>query len=330
MEGACDLFAMNIERAEVAWRERWRSIRPYLLGSASAIVLLVAGLYWLSSARWAGQASTELTSDDPILARADSLKRTYAGERGLGDPSVHRIGEGVYAVVDLYHSAGAMAGVNAGIILARDAVVFIDSGMTERAGRFLWELVPDSSRDSRRLLLVLTHHHSDHVFGMGVFKEKGASVIGHRIVGEELKDDNGYYKSFIARLEGWTAAEADAVLGDVRLSVPDIAIESDYTLDLGADTICLLAAPGHVADQIVVYHPRSKTLFGGDAIYESTPPNTRFSGPDEWRGWIEELRRLKGLDIGKVVPGHGKLCGKDVIDRNIEYLTMALSDPAEG
>jgi cyclase len=281
------------------------------------------------TARWARHASPGLSSADPILLRADSLQKVYAGERGLGNPSVHRIEEGVYAVVDLYHPAGPLAGVNAGIVLGRDAVVFIDSGMTEAAGRFLSELVPERMRENKRLFLVLTHHHSDHVFGMGIFRNNGATVIAHRLLGEELRDDDGYYKSFIAEQEGWTAEQADEVLGDVRLSVPDIAIESDYVLDLGGEEIRLLVTPGHVADQIVVYHPRSGTLFGGDAIYEGRPPNTRFGGPDEWRTWIAALRRLKGLEIRTVVPGHGKLSGNDVIDRNIEYLRMVLSGPAE-
>jgi glyoxylase-like metal-dependent hydrolase (beta-lactamase superfamily II) len=281
------------------------------------------------AARWGGQAPAGFSTQDPILERADSLKRVYAEERGLGQPTVHRIAEGVYAVVDLYHSAGPLAGVNAGIVLGRDAVVFIDSGMTETAGRFLWELVPESLKEDKRLFLVLTHHHSDHVFGMGILRDNGATVIAHRIVSEELRNDGGFYKSFIAQLEGWSMEEADEVLGDVRLSAPDIAIDNDYVLDLGGNEIRLLVCPGHVPDQIVVYHPRSQTLFGGDTIYESRSPNTRFGGPQEWSRWITELQRLKGLDISTVVPGHGKLSGKDILDQNIESLRTVLSEPVE-
>jgi len=281
------------------------------------------------AARSGGQAAAGFSVQGPILDRADSLKRVYAEERGLGQPSVHRIAEGVYAVIDLYHSAGPLAGVNAGIILGHDAVVFVDSGMTETAGRFLWELVPESLKEGKRLFLVLTHHHSDHVFGMGVLRDNGATVIAHRIVGQELRDDGGFYKSFIAQLEGWSAEEADEVLGDVRLSAPDIAIDNDYVLDLGGSEIRLLVCPGHVPDQVVVYHPRSQTLFGADAIYESRSPNTRFGGPQEWTRWIEELQRLKELKIGTVVPGHGRLSGKDILDQNIESLRTVLSDPVE-
>ena len=36
----------------------------------------------------------------------------------------------------------------------------------------------------KNIYLVLTHHHTDHIFGMRAFKERGAKVIGHR----ELKE----------------------------------------------------------------------------------------------------------------------------------------------
>ncbi|UCC74626.1 MAG: MBL fold metallo-hydrolase [Gemmatimonadota bacterium] len=252
------------------------------------------------------------------------MKSLYASQPGLGNPTVHRLAEDVYAVTDLYHSQGPLAGVNAGIVFAPGAALIIDSGMTMASGRLLWELASARLEGTERLFLVLTHHHSDHVFGMQVFRDEGARVIGHRMVEDELRDDNGFYKSFIARMEGWTAEEADEILGDVVLSVPDTTIDSDHSLALDGEEVLLLVTPGHVDDEIVVFHPRSGTLFGGDAIYEGRPPNTRFGGPEEWRTWIGQLERLNDLDIGTIVPGHGKLSPKSLIDTNIEYLEAAL------
>jgi glyoxylase-like metal-dependent hydrolase (beta-lactamase superfamily II) len=81
-----------------------------------------------------------------------------------------------------------------------------------------------------------------------------------------------------------------------------------------------VVTPGHVPSELCVYCPGSKVLFAGDTIYEGMPPNTRFAGPAEKAEWVRQLRRLRELDIEVVVPGHGAICGKEEIDRNIALL----------
>lgn len=78
-------------------------------------------------------------------------------------------------------------------------------------------------------------------------------------------------------------------------------------------------------NEISVYHPASQTLIAGDTIYEGMPLTTRFGGPKQWRQWIKSLERLQQLDIKKIVPGHGKICEKEEIQRNIDYLEEFLA-----
>ncbi len=59
---------------------------------------------------------------------------------GLGNPKAHEIDENVYAITDLYHSAGEGFGTNAGIIFTSKSVVFIDAGMSIASGEFLWKV----------------------------------------------------------------------------------------------------------------------------------------------------------------------------------------------
>jgi len=238
---------------------------------------------------------------------------------GLGDPTLHRITENVYAITNLYHTSGGL-GTNAGIFFTSRAVVFIDSGMTIASGEFLWQTAYERIRGHESLYLILTHHHSDHVFGMGVLKEKGAKVIAHTGVREFLENDNGRYKRFIVEKCKWDSQKGDEILGDVLLSLPDQLIEKDTVLRLNDEEIHLLVTPGHVLSELSVYYPASRTLFAGDTIYEGTPPTTRFGGPAEWHVWISQLEALKRLKIDVICPGHGNLCSKQEIDRNIAYL----------
>ncbi len=264
-----------------------------------------------------------LSSSSEILAStlfSFMDKKTSKQSELVGRPEVHKITNDVYAITDLFHSRGKKAGVNAGIILTEKSIIFIDAGMNIASGEFLWRAAAKRAKRKEKLYLILTHHHSDHVFGMRVFKDRGAKVIAHIGVEEELKDDNGFYKKFIIEMDGLSPEEGDRIYGDVLLTAPDQLIENDTVLNIDGDEIQLLFTPGHVDDEIVVYHPKSRTLFGGDAIYEGMPPNTRFGAQKEWQLWISHLERLKKLEIDLIVPGHGKLNPKELLDRNISYL----------
>jgi glyoxylase-like metal-dependent hydrolase (beta-lactamase superfamily II) len=240
---------------------------------------------------------------------------------GLGSPEVTEINKNVLAVTGLYHSEESGFTVNAGIIFTDRGVVFIDSGMSIASGEFLWEIARKRMKDDENVYLILTHNHSDHVFGMHPIKKRGAKVIAHKITGMWFRRMPGeQYKKFLAERDEWPPEKADRVYGSVVLSEPDRAIDQDTVLNIDGEEIHVLVTPGHVPSELSVYHPRSKTLFAGDAIYEGSELTTRFGGLVEWKLWISHLERLKKLEISTIVPGHGKLCTKEEIDRNINYL----------
>lgn len=252
-------------------------------------------------------------------------------------PKLHRIKENVYGVTQLFHPGGDF-GTNAGFIITQNTIVHVDAGMTISDGE--WLLNQSMSKGAKRkakLLLILTHHHSDHIFGMRVFKEAGAKTIAHENVRKFLSHRTlplfrpilNSYKPFIVKLMvkrlSYPKEKAEKLVGDVKLSLPDEVFADDKRLQIDDDKLLLLYTPGHVPSEISVYHPESKSLFAGDTIYEGMPLTTRFGGPKEWRQWIRSLEKLEQLEINKIVPGHGKVCGKEEIQRNIEYLENLLA-----
>ncbi|MDH5706039.1 MAG: MBL fold metallo-hydrolase [Candidatus Aminicenantes bacterium] len=255
-----------------------------------------------------------------------SEKQESVEKPGLGNPEVHKLQDNVLAITGLYHSSGGGSGTNAGIIFAKNSVIFIDSGMSIASGEFLWKTAQEKMKGNENLYLILTHHHSDHVFGMRVMEEKSAQVIAHKLVeGEFIEMDGEQYKRFLVERSGWSKEQGDLIFGDVVLSQPDVLIEKDTVLNIDGEEVHILVTPGHVPDELSVYHPGSRTLFAGDAIYEGSRLTTRFGGPEEWKLWISHLERFKKLDIATVVPGHGKLCSREEIDRNISYLKEVLA-----
>ncbi len=192
--------------------------------------------------------------------------------------------------------------------------------MTEASAEFLWETARQKLRGNEKIYLILTHEHCDHIFGMNVFKKKGATVIAHELMIEFLKEWSDKYKSTMIKELNWIQEKGDKIFGEVKLSLPDKVISQDTVLTINGDTISISTAPGHSKTQLTVYEPKTKTLYASDVIYQGGNPNTSFGGPEEWKAWIKALQRLKSMEIEIICPGHGNLCGKDGIYRNIAYL----------
>ena len=243
---------------------------------------------------------------------------------------LHDLNNNAYAVTDLFHPSGK--GVNAGFLLTSKTVIHIDAGMTVADGNQLLAYSREKAPNQNRLLLILTHHHSDHIFGMRPIKEAGARIIAHKKIDDFLsfrtppffRSAITTYKPFIMKrlikTYSFTKQKAEQTLKDVKLFFPDEFFKEDLDMQIDDDKLALLCTPGHVPSEISVYHPKSKTLFAGDAIYEGLPLTTEFGGPKEWKLWIESLKKLDELEIEKIVPGHGKICDKNEIKRNIAYL----------
>lgn len=231
---------------------------------------------------------------------------------------IQQVGPGTYAAMGLGHPR--VVTVNAGFVITQSTVISVDAGLSVSDGTFLWDAAHERAPDGVRSYLILTHHHSDHTFGMRVFRERGAEIVAHARVSEFLEDDQGRYKAFIAEHYIGSQHEGDRILGDVVLSLPGRLIEADTLLEVDGTAMHILATPGHVPSELCVYVPDSKVLFAGDAVYQGMRPNTRFAGPAERVEWVRQLCRLKELDVEVIVPGHGQLCGKDEIERNIVLL----------
>jgi glyoxylase-like metal-dependent hydrolase (beta-lactamase superfamily II) len=247
---------------------------------------------------------------------------------------LHSLNGNVYGVTGLFHPFGS---VNAGFIITSNSIIHIDAGTTIADGNYLLAQSSKKAKEKKNLFLILTHHHSDHIFGMRVFKDAGARIIAHDNVRKFLSHRTlplfqtvmSTYKPFIIRFMvrkgSYTKEKAEQTLGDVRLYLPDEVFTVDKHLQIDEEELLLLYTPGHTPSEISVYHSKSKTLFAGDTIYEGMSLTTKFGGPKEWRLWIQSLERLNQLDIAKIVPGHGKICDKDEIQRNISYLENLLS-----
>ncbi|WBO68598.1 MBL fold metallo-hydrolase [Streptomyces camelliae] len=169
-------------------------------------------------------------------------------------------------------------------------------------------------------LVILTHSHLDHVGGAHEFRERAAHSAAVEVLAAGVPASL-YGAELYAKLGIDAAGEPvpDLLInalphpaydprtyhpGPITVTHP---LQEGDTVDAGGRTLTVLHLPGHTPGCIGLLEERTGALYSGDVIYngdliddlpESDPPTYRRS-----------LRRLAGLDVSVVHPGHGRSFG---------------------
>jgi len=105
--------------------------------------------------------------------------------------------------------------------------------------------------------------------------------------------------------------------------VPQNAIDEFGEVRVGAQRLELhFVGPGHVRDNLVVWIPDLKVLFGGCLVRSASSKFLGYTAEadlEQWPGTIERLEREYG-DARLIIPGHGKPGGLELLARTLELL----------
>nr|WP_187671451.1 quinoprotein relay system zinc metallohydrolase 1 [Pseudomonas carbonaria] len=182
--------------------------------------------------------------------------------------------------------------VNVAFIATSAGVVVIDSGPSRRYGEALRQAI-EATTGQPVVLLLLTHHHPDHVLGNQAFADVPiAALTGTR----ELLAEQGD-----AMAENMYRMVGDWMRGtEVRL--PDETVEEGER-QVGNHRLRLLALRGHTGADLAILDETTGVLFAGDLLFHQRALTTPHSpGLDVW---LADLERLQALPWKLVVPGHG-------------------------
>ena len=108
-----------------------------------------------------------------------------------------------------------------------------------------------------------------------------------------------------------------------QLPIPKETFSKKLTFNFyGEKVICQYFGAGHTIDNIVVYFPNSKILFGGCLIKSSKSiglGNLADAVVNDWD--ISVMKLVKEFtDVKTVVPGHGGFGGKELMNHTIELV----------
>ncbi|HQF00193.1 MAG TPA: MBL fold metallo-hydrolase, partial [Anaerolineae bacterium] len=194
----------------------------------------------------------------------------------------------------LWVTQSPLFATNSGIFMEARQACLIDPGITPEEIRGIARFVLEQGATVQAL--ILTHSHWDHLLGPEHFP--GAKII------TQLEYKNSVAQRGEAILQQVSRWETQANIlrsQPFTLPRPTLAFESRLYLMGGDHTLQLLPAPGHAADQLVIYEATTGMLWAADMLSDVEIPFVSHS----LSAYEETLARLATLDVQVLIPGHG-------------------------
>ena len=211
-----------------------------------------------------------------------------------------------------------------------DGLVMLDTGATQDSAP-LFEQVRKWRPDARLASAVFSHHHVDHIFGVGPFEAEAAEkgwarplVYGHEHLGRNFDR----YKKTIGWNTAINARQFAIAAPHYRFAepgrYPDVTYSQSLTLRQGDLTFELRHTRGETEDATWTWVPEKKILAPGDLFIYATPNAGNPQKVQRYVGeWAAGLCEMAALGAELMLPGHGfPIFGGDRIK-------TALTDTAE-
>jgi glyoxylase-like metal-dependent hydrolase (beta-lactamase superfamily II) len=241
------------------------------------------GVPWVRVGRTAGRVTNEQRVSSVIFARAldDSLfaiPAGYADPPPAGPARATRLAEGVYRLDGMpggYHAAFVVQPAGIAVLEAPTSPAFSDTAL-----RVIGEVAPGLPVTH----VLVTHHHNDHVGGLGPYVARGARLV----VGAGLEE--------AVRRQLPDSLRARATFEPVGRS-----------LTVGTGTRRVVAYPvanTHADGNVAYFVPAARVLFQGDLFYipERGPVPPAFGVTEAMTAMV----RTRGLRVEQVVGVHGR------------------------
>ncbi len=194
----------------------------------------------------------------------------------------------------LWIAQSRLYATNSGVFLDREQACLIDPGIFPQEIQPIVHFVAEQR--CAPCAIILTHSHWDHILGPEYFP--GVRVITQANYAPEAIKYGAAICRQIADLEASCGVERQRPF---TIPSPDEVFKETLTLNVGNLVLRLIHAPGHAADQLVIYQPDTATLWAADMLSDLEIPFVSHN----LAAYERTLAMLLTLDVLVLIPGHG-------------------------
>jgi cyclase len=204
-------------------------------------------------------------------------------------------------------------GANVSCISTSRGLVYIDSPFLPEDGKQWGELTREKT-GREGAYVINTDHHYDHVMGNHFL---APNVICHTKAakGMDYFKDKQLLKQVIQEAFPDVLPKYEKHFDSLDPLPPHITFDRGLNLGMGDGTFLLEFVGGHSPATILIYLIEDKILFTGDNVEGQFP----FFGQAHFGRWKEALQKILAMDIDVVVPGHGPVGGKEMVEKYWDF-----------
>jgi len=218
--------------------------------------------------------------------------------------------------------------VNAGFLAGGQTTLIVDTGANALSAMTIHGYA-NAVKRGNRLAVINTEKHFDHIGGNLYFRKQGAGIWGHSGIARtdaEFASEMEEFHSLIPDSRRREAREERVFFRDTAAANPSHAITSGQNFDLGGCSAEVIMTPGHTKTNISIWLASEGVLYCGDCLVHLYLPNLAASEPPDWPVWLHSIQRIRSLDPGTIVCGHGPVAIGPDVHAVIERVSNELND----
>jgi metallo-beta-lactamase class B len=232
------------------------------------------------------------------------------------DLKVRHIQEGVFEFTHTFPWAA-----NSLAVVMDDHLVLVDTPYTPQATQEMLAWLEDQL-GTKETIAINAHFHLDNLGGNAALVERGIPVYGSTLTAQLLAERG---ESMLVQTVEWMRANQDPRYAQAFEGFKLVPPTEIFDLDDGLELVfgdqhvqVYYPGPAHSPDNVVVYFPERKLLFGGcmiigwDAIGNTTDADLE--------AWPESVRALERFDFDILVPGHGERLDPGLVEHTLQLL----------
>jgi len=202
-------------------------------------------------------------------------------------------------------------------------IIWVDTPYTDSAAELVWNWVKGKDW-KERVIEVNTGFHNDNLGGNGFLLTKSIDIYGTDLIVKMLSNQSEKTTAQVLKwLKKPSLKKYHDVYSTAKYYPPNkvIRINPDEGIFLLNGLFEMYyPGPSHSKDNLVVYFPDKKLLFGGCAVKSIASKNLGFTGDAVMSEWPKSLNKIRNRYKYAllVAPGHGKVGGLELIKHTLE------------